>query len=594
MRTPTSRLGPALLLGLAPAAVLYAHLPTITLSSKYVNLVAAPGSNPAPQIVRLGTNEHPYVWSAAAATTRGGPWLSVFPDRGSFNGNFESTSLRISAASASLPAGVYYGTITISAPATTTTPQADNTPQVIEVALTVAAGGQPAPGFAVTPVALSFESVRGTGQSASQTVQVQNAGGGSLNWTAAASTDAGGDWLSVNPRSGTNAGLLTVTVTPGNLAAGAYTGRITLSADGAANSPFVAPVSFRVRDPRPPELVLTPAAIAFTTPAGDPIPPSQTMVITNGGEGALTWRVAAATFNGGPWLSATPPSGSGRGVVVVSADAGALGPGTYAGRLTVSADGALNSPVQVPVTLTVLRPQPFFLRIGVVNAATFQPTAAVPGEILSIFGARLGPPEPVVFTLDPETRRMPTSLGGVRITFDGVAAPLFFVSGQQVNLQVPYEVAGRTSTRMVVSVEGEDPAQMTLEVAEAAPGIFTLDGTRAAALNQDFTLNGPDNPAAAGSIVQLFLTGQGLLKTAVRTGELAPLAPPFPEPVLPASVRIEGYEARVVFAGLAPGFVGLTQLNVEVPRGVVPSDRAQVLVAFGFNQTVKAATISVR
>ncbi len=594
MRTNRGRLGWAAAVWLLAATALWAHLPSITLSSKYVNIVVAPGATAPAQTVRLGTNEHPYQWTAAVATARGGPWVSVTPNRGSFNGNFEVTDLRITAASASLGEGVYYGAITINAPATGSTFAADNTPQVIEVALTVTSNGQAAPGLAIVPGALEFEGVRGSSRTQSQNLQVRNVGGGTLNWTAAFAPDAGGTWLSLNPASGTNAGLLVATAAPGNLAIGAYTGRLTFTATGAANSPVTVPVTYRVRDPLPPSLVLTPASVTLATDAGDPIPASQTLVIGNGGEGTLTWRVAATTFNGGPWLSATPASGSGLGAVTLSAQAGDLGPGTYTGRVTVSAEGAQNSPLSVAVTLTVRRPTPVLARLGVVNAATFQPTAVVPGEIVSIFGSRLGPPEGVAFTLDPESRRLPETLAGVRVSFDGVAAPLFYVSEHQINLQAPFEIFGKTATVLRVSVEGLDPAELVVEVAEAAPGLFTLDGTRAAALNQDFTLNGPDNPAAVGSVLQLFLTGQGVLDTRVRTGELAPLTPPFPRPWLPVAVRIGDLEARVLFAGLAPGFVGLTQLNVEVPRGVFPSDAARVAVGLGVYQAVKLATVAVR
>jgi len=583
------------MVGLLAATALRAHQPTITLTGKYVNIVVAPGATAPAQTVRLGTNEHPYQWAATVATALGGEWLAVTPNRGSFNGNFEVTDLRITAASASLAAGVYYGTITISAPATGTTPAADNTPQVIEVALTVTTSGQAAPGFAIAPGALEFEGVRGSGRTQSQNLQVRNAGGGTLSWTAAFAPDSGGAWLSVNPASGTNTGLLAATAAPGNLAIGTYTGRLTFTAAGAANpeGKVTVPVTYRVRDPLPPSLVLTPASVTFATDAGDPIPPSQTLVIANGGEGTLAWRVTATTFNGGPWLSATPASGGGLGAVTLSADAAGLGVGTYAGRLTVSAEGVQNS-VQVAVTFTVRRPTPVFPRIGVVNAATFQPTAVAPGEIVSIFGSRLGPPQGVAFTLDPESRRLPETLAGVAVTFDGVAAPLFYVSEHQINLQAPFEIFGKTTTRLRVSVEGLDPAELVVEVAEAAPGLFTLDGTRAAALNQDFTLNGPDNPAAVGTVLQLFLTGQGVLDTRVRTGELAPLTPPFPRPWLPVAMRIGDLEARVLFVGLAPGFVGLTQVNVEVPRGVFPSDSARVAVAFGVYQAVKLATVAVR
>jgi uncharacterized protein (TIGR03437 family) len=126
------------------------------------------------------------------------------------------------------------------------------------------------------------------------------------------------------------------------------------------------------------------------------------------------------------------------------------------------------------------------------------------------------------------------------------------------------------------------------------PGIFTVDGTRAAALNQDFTLNTPENPAAPGSVVQLFLTGQGLTNIRVPAGVLAPMEPPFPQPLLGVSLRMDAYEARVLFAGLAPGFAGLMQVNAEVPRLVAPSDRVRVVVSVGRFQASQPVTISVR
>lgn len=569
-------------------AALWAHLPVMSVSGKYLNFAAAPGgSNPAAQTVTLGTNEHPYQWTAAVATASGGGWLAVSPASGSLNGNFASVPLRISVTSASLAAGTYYGRITLTAPFT------DNSPTVIEVALAINPSSQPAPGFALTPSSVSLETVRG-GPTAAQSIQVANAGGGALAWTGTPSTDGGGNWLSLTPGSGVNGGILTIAANPGQLSPGDYTGRVMFAAPGAANSPQSVAVSFRVRDPRPASLLVNVTAMTFSSPARAPNPPSQTMVISNPGEGTLSWRVQVVTFSGGLWLTATPGTGSGFGVVAVTAETGELEAGTYVGRIEVTASGALNSPAQIPVMFTIGRQRPQFTSNGVVSAATFQPTPVAPGGILSIFGSALGPAAGVSYTLDPATGKLPVSLAGTRITFDGVAAPLFFVSNGQVNLQAPFEVAGRGSTRMAVNVEGLDPAEMTLPVTEAAPGLFTLDGTRAAALNQDSTLNGPDNPAAVGSVVQLFLTGQGLLDSNVETGALAPASPPFPAPRLPVVVNIDALSAKVMFAGLAPGFAGLLQINAEVPRGVAPSGQARVVVAVGLAQAVKVATIAVQ
>ncbi len=585
----------ALAVALAPPA-LRAHAPNVGLTTRYLNFVAAPGGpNPPAQVVALSNTTHGRMpWSASVLVIgSGGNWLNVSPGSGTLPGQaeFERVNLTITATSAGLAAGVYSALITISAPGDSQSPPADNSPQIIEVALAVNTTGTSAPGIALAPSSLAFEGVTGTGRVFSRSVQISNTGAQTLNWTATAVPESGGRWLSVTPASGLNGGGVAVSAAVGNLASGAYQGRVTFAAPGAANSPRSLPVTFQVRNPLPPSLQLSASTLNFTGQPGAANAQPQSLIIANGGDGALAWRVSATTFNGGAWLSVTPGAGSAPGSVIVTAETGELPAGTYAGRVTITADGVANSPFQVAVAFTVRRPQPAFDLRSLVNAATFLAGPVAPGQLVSLFGQRLGPAQGVVFTLDHD--RLPTTLGGTRITFDGVPAPLFYVSAGQVNLQLPYELARRTSTQMVVNVEGYDPASLVVPLTDAAPGVFTIDGSRAAALNQDFTLNGPENRAAPGSVVQLFFTGQGRLDIPVETGVLAPTSPPFPKPVEPVYVTIDGLQARVLFAGLAPGFVGLTQVNAEVPRDVFASSRVGVAVGVGFNVSPRLVTIAV-
>ncbi|HYM13794.1 MAG TPA: hypothetical protein VEU62_23850, partial [Bryobacterales bacterium] len=152
----------------------------------------------------------------------------------------------------------------------------------------------------------------------------------------------------------------------------------------------------------------------------------------------------------------------------------------------------------------------------------------------------------------------------------------------------PYELTGRDSARMVVSVAGLTSASLNIPLTDSAPGLFTLDGVHAAAVNQDSTLNSADNPAAVGSVIQLYLTGQGFLNSKVDTGALAPSTPPFPGPVERVGVNMDNLQAKVDFVGLAPGFVGLTQVNAEIPSGITPSNHVRVVVGVGFNQSAPA------
>jgi len=578
----------ALVCGLWAAGAASAHAPLIGLSKRYLNFVVAPGGPvPPPQVVALTNDTHGRMpWTATPATTRGGAWLRVSPGQGLLPGlvPFEAANLAITVAPAGLPEGAYYGTVTIRAQGDPLSAPADNSPQNIEVALTVG-GGSAAPGIGVSPSTLVFEAVTGGGRAGPVNVQITNTGAGTLNWTAAAETTSGGNWLALTAVSGS---LLSVSAPAGTPPpAGVYSGRVVITAPGAANSPLSIPVTLRLRDPSASALAVSAPSLLFSTQDESRSPAPQRLEIANAGEGTLRWRVEALTYNGGAWLAVTPGSGVGAGPVTVSADSRGLGSGSYAGRLTITADGASNSPAVIPVTLAVGRPQPEFESRGVVNAATLLPGFLAPGELVTLFGARLGPREGVVGAPS-------VVLAGTRVYFDGFLAPLLYVSYNQINLQVPFELAGRTATRVVLSVDGLDEVETTLPLREASPGLFTVDGTRAAAVNQNGTLNGPQNPAERGTIIQLYLTGQGVLDPPLVTGAPGPAAAPFPAPILPVRVTMDGVEAPILFAGAAPGFVGLTQVNAEIPRDLRASNDVNVAVLVGPHPAGKRATLAVK
>ena len=286
--------------------------------------------------------------------------------------------------------------------------------------------------------------------------------------------------------------------------------------------------------------------------------------------------MASSTFNGGAWLSVAPALGTNNGAISVSANTADLSPGIYVGKVTISGDGAANSPAQVQVNLTVRRGSPSLEGGGFYNAASLSPDGVVPGSIASIFGIRLGPDVGVSFAADPNTPSPPVSLAGTRVTFDGAPAPLFYVSANQINLQIPLEVAGKPVATAHIEAEGYDPAEFKVNLNPSNIGIFSVDGIRAAAMNQDGSLNSPVKPAAAGSIVQFYATGQGTLDEPVPTGALAPLQAPFPAPTNPFALKIGGLPAKIIFAGLAPGMVGMLQINVQVPSDLPPADLVPV------------------
>jgi uncharacterized protein (TIGR03437 family) len=205
-------------------------------------------------------------------------------------------------------------------------------------------------------------------------------------------------------------------------------------------------------------------------------------------------------------------------------------------------------------------------RDQVASAAGGPAAPVAPGAIVSLYGFLFGPATNFSAGFDA-SGRLPTTLGEVQVLFDGVPAPLFYVGPFQINVQAPYSLAGQTKTNVQVLFRGIPSNVAALDVVPAVPEIFTGIGTsQAAALNQDGSINGAARPAAGGEIVVLFGTGAGVTSPPVDTGR--PSGPPYPPPALRVSLAIGGRSADVLFAGTAPGFVGLLQVNARVPDGV--------------------------
>jgi uncharacterized protein (TIGR03437 family) len=173
---------------------------------------------------------------------------------------------------------------------------------------------------------------------------------------------------------------------------------------------------------------------------------------------------------------------------------------------------------------------------------------------------------------------------------------LLYVSDQQVNAVVPYGVDKTTSAQVVVQYLGRVSSPNTVDVAPSAPGIFseTQNGLRnASVLNQDMSINSPTNPAAPGSIISVFCTGEGQTAPPGIDGSIG--SPPDPPvPLLKVSAEIGGIEAQTTYTGAAPGFVaGSLQVNVRVPVAV-SSGSVPIRIKVGEVWSQPSVNISVR
>jgi uncharacterized protein (TIGR03437 family) len=275
-----------------------------------------------------------------------------------------------------------------------------------------------------------------------------------------------------------------------------------------------------------------------------------------------------------------------------------LGPtvGTQNATATIVIDGSgYTLPANTFTATAVQGPTPVVPADGAVNGASFKSgvAALAPGAIASIFGTNL--------TTAPVTGAQPgfvsgtdvlqTTANGTRVTFDGVAAPLFFLKHDaatydQLNVQVPFELAGKTSAQLVVNVNGKPSAAVTVAMQPVSPALFTMCacGTGAAVvLNQDYTINTQSNAAARGSVIMLYATGLGPTTPAGITGKAAPHAEPLAITVSQywPTITIGGVSAHVEFSGLAPWFVGLWQVNVTVPANAPAGEQPLVLTTGG-------------
>jgi len=229
----------------------------------------------------------------------------------------------------------------------------------------------------------------------------------------------------------------------------------------------------------------------------------------------------------------------------------------------------------------------------IVNAASYLPGIS-PGGLATIFGQNLSS---VSGTVVANTNPLPLALANVEIDINGRPAPIFSVSysgGQdQISFQVPYRTeTGPRAAEVQVYNSGSLVADFYTDSFTEDPGIFIYQGRYAIAVHgSDNTLVGPSNPALAGEVIILYATGLGRLTVDLQDGYGAP-SNPLAYTADPSQLVVAGQQARILFSGLGPGFVGLYQINFVVPRDAPAGNLdIQILTTYG-NSGI--ATLPVR
>ncbi len=325
----------------------------------------------------------------------------------------------------------------------------------------------------------------------------------------------------------------------------------------------------RFQEDAPARLQVSETVLRFETAAGRR-PPARPVAVSSVGKVPIGWR---ARVTGADWLRVSPSAGLTPSALTVAVDPSGLAPGEYRASVVVETPlgvAAPDTPAGVEVTLRVEAPA--VSASGIVDGAAFSPGRPVaPGSLVSLFGSGLAPA-----ALAASATPLPLRLGSTEVLVNGTPAPLFFVSPGQINFQFPFDTAG-PSAAVRVRVAGTPSAEARVEVAPQAPVIFlapAVSPSAGAVLNPDGSLNAPENPAPAAAVIQIFATGLGAVEPALESGRPAPADGPLLRAAAPVSALVAGREAEVLFAGPAPGLVGVYQVNVRLPAdlaaGAVP------------------------
>jgi uncharacterized protein (TIGR03437 family) len=291
-----------------------------------------------------------------------------------------------------------------------------------------------------------------------------------------------------------------------------------------------------------PKLGLEYYPVQFSVPAGERLDTTMGVWVRNLGGGVLNWAVSFAYENGSGWLAVDYASGVNAGYFRIFVKPQGLAPGVYRGSVVVNG-GTFGGPQNIPITLTILpaaggpaAAAPVPAVSSVVNAATFEATPLVPGSLGALFGS---------------------NLAGAKLTlaFDGIPAGVLYAGKDQVYFQVPAALAGEPAADLVVTVDGASSAPRSVTLSPAWPSVFAHG-----VLNQDNSPNSEEFAEAAGRVLQVFVTG-------------------IPENAS-VLVQIAGRQGLVPqYAGVAPGLMGMQQVNVAVPDGAGSGAAPMVICA---------------
>jgi uncharacterized protein (TIGR03437 family) len=574
--------------------------PVMVLNHTGLNILASAGAGIIPRSV-IVHNAGSGSLSWTASVVNGGSWLSLSGASGNSPAQGAS-SVVVLANTAGLSPGVYYGLIEIAS----SQPNAVNAPQYVTAVLRVVTTTPAGNGVYPQGVILVAQG----GGFAQQTVDVSTASAAPVQVAAAGQvpSSAPSNWLTVSsPNNGNPTSATSVTAAPdaqlqiganaGSLSPGVYNGLVTATyldgskAEDIRVSLIVPNIASGSCTPTRLILVMRQPGPNFPFTQGWPAP-LEAQLYNDCGQPVPGATVTANFSNGDPPLVLTSAGG---GIYAGMWKPGTPGPVS----IMVTYCNSCTAPPVTPLNGNVAAAPAGVPSIGlggVVNGASFAPGADIaPGSIVSAFGVNLATSNGNQNGGFP----LPTTLAGIKLTIGGIDAPLFYSGTGQVNAQLPFEIPVGWQTQVVARATGSgteiDAVPEVVTVSAAHPGIFIA--AEGGAPNQGAILNPANqvvdatNPSSVGQVIVIFATGLGQATPALATGAAAG-AGAVNNTVSATIGGVPVPAVNIQYAGPAPGFVGLYQVNIQIPTGVAAGNTVPVvLTQNGINSN--AATIAV-
>lgn len=474
-----------------------------------------------------------------------------------------------------MTAGAYYGLLKISSP------QALNSPQYVVLVLDLASSATP-PLPDPYPAGLVFIGTAGQPLNTPQLVNVNTSSATPVPFQVASLTEDHGTWLSATPASGSSTGQspgqVPVTANPSKLTAGIYEGTVDISMSGAFRSvnvtlivlpaaPVAASAAVAAAACTPAALALTVTSVAnkYAFPAGWPV--AITVQLNDDcGNSVSDSSVTASFSNGDPPLQLRPAQS---GAYSATWQPGVVSPQT---AVTIQAQSSGLKPALALLTGSIRQNSnapPFLSENGTVNAFNRVPAGALaPGTIVEVYGTGLATTQG-----NPGVLPLPASFQGTSLIVGPYQAPLYFVSGAQLDVEFDTELTPNQQYPVLAILNGAISVPVLTDIAPIQLGIAALaDGHAIAQHGADSSYVDANHPAKPGEVLVIYLSGMGATNPSVKSGDPAPGSEPLARVTVAPTVSLDGQSATVQFAGLAPSFVGLYQVNFQVPSNAKTGD----------------------